>query len=138
MDDLDFEFPFTINYDKILGTKNILPMTRLLAADLRQNPYMTPGLYFQSANETDLELIMEISEDDEDERMSDLLLMAEMLARAEGVESEDMDAVAHHLNSFISLAAVTLLDRKNLVDAVYDNMSFGSEYSKHIIAKRKE
>jgi predicted house-cleaning noncanonical NTP pyrophosphatase (MazG superfamily) len=113
-------------------------MVRLLAAELSQNPYMTLGQYFQNANETDLELIMEISEDENDERMSDLLLMAEMMAKAEGVETEDMDEVAHHLNSFISLAAVTLLDRKNLVDAYYSNMSLGSEFGKSIVAARKQ
>ena len=138
MDDQDFEFPFTISYDKIVTNKTILPMVRLLAAELSQNPYMTPGQYFQNANETDLELIMEISEDDNDDRMSDLLLMAEMMAKAEGVETEDMDEVAHHLNSFISLAAVTLLDRKNLIDAYYSNMSLGSEFGKSIVAARKQ
>ena len=138
MDDFDFDFPFTIEYSKIVGNKKLLPMARLLAAELIQNPYMTPGTYFQNANDTDLELILEISDDEEDERMSDLLLMAEMLAVAEGVESEDMEAVANHLNYFINFAAVTLLDRKELIDAKYNNMSFGEEFSKHVIATRKE
>jgi len=137
MDDFEFDFPFDIEYSKIVGNKKLLSMVRLLAADLIQNPYMSPGQYFQSANDTDLELILKISEDHEDERMSDLLLMAEMLAIAEGVESEDMEAVANHLNYFFNFAAITLLDRKNLIDANYNNMSFGEEFSKHVIATRK-
>lgn len=137
-DDQDFEFPFNINYENIVKTKNILPMVRLLAADLMQNPYMTVGMYMQEAKDTDLELIMEISEDEEDERLSDILLMAEMLARAEGVSSPDIETVNNHINSFISLAAVTLLDRKGFVDAEYNNMSFGEEFAQHIVAKRKE
>lgn len=113
-------------------------MVRLLAADLMANPYMTLGSYFQTAKDTDLELILEASEDEEDERLSDILLMSMMLAKAEGVESEDFDDVHKHLNAFITLAAVTSLDRKDLIDANYDNMSFGEEFSKHIVAKRKE
>ena len=132
-----FEFPLEINYENILNAKDLLPMVRLLAADLMANPYMTLGAYFQTAKDTDLELIMEASEDEEDERLSDVLLMAEMLAKAEGVETEDIDDVHNHLNAFITLAAVTSLDRKNLVDANYDVMSFGEEFAQHIIAKRK-
>ena len=132
-----FEFPLEINYQNILNAKDLLPMVRLLAADLMANPYMTLGAYFQTAKDTDLELIMEASEDEEDERLSDVLLMAEMLAKAEGVETEDIDDVHNHLNAFITLAAVTSLDRKNLVDANYDVMSFGEEFAQHIIAKRK-
>ena len=133
----EFGFPFEINYEKILKTKDVLPMVRLLAADLMANPYMTLGTYFQTAKDTDLELILEASEDEEDERLSDILLMAEMLARAEGVTTEDFDYVHNHLNIFITLAAVASLDRKDLIDADYDVMSFGEEFSKHIIAKRK-
>lgn len=133
-----FDFPFEINYENILKAKDVLPMVRLLAADLMANPYMTLGTYFQTAKDTDLELILEASEDEEDERLSDILLMAEMLARAEGVASEDFDDVHNHLNIFITLAAVTSLDRKDLIDADYDVMSFGEEFAKHIVAKRKE
>jgi hypothetical protein len=137
-DDLGIDFPFEINYEKIVKTKDILPMVRLLAADLMQNPYMTLGAYFQTAKDTDLELILEASEDDEDERLSDILLMAEMLAKAEGVITEDIDDVHTHLNIFITLAAVASLDRKDLIDADYDVMSFGEEFAKHVVAKRKE
>lgn len=133
----EFGFPFEVNYEKILKTKDVLPMVRLLAADLMANPYMTLGTYFQTAKDTDLELILEASEDEEDERLSDILLMAEMLARAEGVTTEDFDDVHNHLNIFITLAAVASLDRKDLIDADYDVMSFGEEFSKHIVAKRK-
>lgn len=133
-----FEFPLEINYENILKTKDILPMVRLLAADLMANPYMTLGSYFQTAKDTDLELILEASEDEEDERLSDILLMSMMLAKAEGVETDDFDDVHNHLNIFITLAAVTSLDRKDLIDANYDVMSFGEEFSKHVVAKRKE
>lgn len=137
-DNLEMDFPFEINYEKIVQTKSLLPMVRLLAADLMQNPYMTLGLYFQTAKDTDLELILEASEDEEDERLSDILLMAEMLAKAEGVITEGIDDVYVHLNTFITLAAVASLDRKDLIDANYDVMSFGEEFAKHVVAKRKE
>ena len=133
----DFDFPFKINYEKLLKTKDILPMVRLLAADLMKNPYMTIGTYLQKARDSDLQLILESSEDDEDERLCDILLMAEMLAKAEGVETDSIEDIHNHLNAFITLVAVASLERKGLIDADYDVMSFGEEFAHHTIAKRK-
>ena len=136
-EDFDFNFPMEINYEKILATNSILPMVRLLAADLMKNPYMTIGAFLQRARNDDLQLILEASEEEEDERLSDILLMAEMLAKAEGVETDSIEDVYKHLNSFITLVAVASLERKNLIDADYDVMSFGEEFAHHTIAKRK-
>jgi hypothetical protein len=135
--DFDFDFPMSISYERIVQAKDILPMVRLLAADLMKNPYMTLGTYFQTASASDLQLILEASEDEEDERLSDILLMAEMLAKAEGVETECIEDVYKHLNSFITLTAVASLERKGLILADYDVMSFGEEFAHSTIAKRK-
>ena len=136
-EDFDFTFPMEINYERVLKTNSILPMVRLLAADLMNNPYMTIGAYLQRARDEDLQLILEASEDEEDERLSDILLMAEMLAKAEGVETDSFEEVYKHLNCFITLAAVASLERKGLIEADYDVMSFGEEFAHHAIAKRK-
>ena len=136
-DDFDFDFPFEINYERVFKANNILPMVRLLAAELMKNPYMTIGAYLQRARDSDLQLILEASEDEEDERLSDILLMAEMLAKAEGVETDCIEDVYKHLNSFITLVAVASLERKGLILADYDVMSFGEEFAHHTIAKRK-
>ena len=63
--------------------------------------------------------------------------MAEMLAKAEGVETDSIEDVHNHLNAFITLVAVASLERKGLIDADYDVMSFGEEFAHHTIAKRK-
>lgn len=136
-DDFDFDFPFEINYEKVFKTNSILPMVRLLAAELMKNPYMTIGAYLQKARDSDFQLILEASEDEEDERLSDILLMAEMLAKAEGVETDSIEDVYKHLNSFITLVAVASLERKGLILADYDVMSFGEEFAHSTIAKRK-
>ena len=136
-EDFDFNFPMEINFEKILTNNSILPMVRLLAADLMKNPYMSIGTFLQRARAEDLQLILEASEDEEDERLSDILLLAEMLAKAEGVETECIEDVYKHLNSFITLAAVASLERKGLIIADYDVMSFGEEYAHSTIAKRK-
>lgn len=136
-DDFDFDFPFEINYEKVFKTNSILPMVRLLAAELMNNPYMTIGAYLQKARDSDFQLILEASEDEEDERLSDILLMAEMLAKAEGVETDSIEDVYKHLNSFITLVAVASLERKGLILADYDVMSFGEEFAHSTIAKRK-
>lgn len=135
--EFDFDFPFEINYEKVFKTNSVLPMARLLAATLMENPYMTVGMYMQKARDKELAIIMEISEDEEDERLCDILLMAEMLARAEGVETPDIETVQSHLQTFISYAAITSLDRKDMVVAHYKNMSFGDEFQKSIVAERK-
>jgi hypothetical protein len=70
-------------------------------------------------------------------KTNDILLMAEMLAKAEGVETECIEDVYKHLNSFITLAAVASLERKKLIIADYDVMSFGEEFAHSTIAKRK-
>jgi hypothetical protein len=136
-ENFNFDFPFEINYEKVFKTNDILPMVRLLAAELMKNPYMTIGSYLQRARDSDLQTILEASEDEEDERLSDILLMAEMLAKAEGVETECIEDVYKHLNSFITLVAVASLERKKLIIADYDVMSFGEEFAHSTIAKRK-
>ena len=98
---------------------------------------MSIGTFLQRARADDLKLILEASEDEEDERLSDILLLAEMLAKAEGVETECIEDVYKHLNSFITLVAVASLERKKLIFADYDVMSFGEEFAHHTIAKRK-
>jgi len=136
-EDFDFNFPMEIDFEKILTNNSILPMVRLLAADLMKNPYMSIGTFLQRARAEDLQLILEASEDEEDERLSDILLMAEMLAKAEGVETDSIEDVYKHLNSFITLVAVASLERKGLILADYDVMSFGEEFAHHTIAKKK-
>ena len=73
-EDFDFNFPMEIDFEKILNNNSILPMVRLLAADLMKNPYMSIGTFLQRARAEDLQLILEASEDEEDERLSDILL----------------------------------------------------------------
>ena len=136
--DFDFDFPFEINYEKVFKTNSVLPMARLLAATLMENPYMSIGKYMQKARDKELALILEISENEEDPRLSDVLLMAEMLARAEGIETPDIETVQSHLQTFISYVAITTLQRKDLVVAHYNNMSFGEEFQRKIVAERKD
>ncbi len=136
--DFDFDFPFEINYEKIFKINSVLPMARLLAATLMDNPYMSIGTYMQKARDKELALILEISENEEDPRLSDILLMAEMLARAEGIETPDIETVQSHLQTFISYVAITTLQRKDLVVAHYNNMSFGTEFQRKIVAERKD
>jgi len=64
--DFDFDFPFEINYEKVFKANSVLPMARLLAATLMENPYMSIGTYMQKARDKELALILEISENEED------------------------------------------------------------------------
>ena len=50
-EEFDFDFPFEVNYEKVFKTNSVLPMARLLAATLMENPYMTVGMYMQKARD---------------------------------------------------------------------------------------
>ena len=58
----DEDYTFGINYDNVIQHKDCLPVTRLLAADLKANPYMTVGLFIKELNDIDLGTLKEIVE----------------------------------------------------------------------------
>lgn len=136
---------FTINYDNVVACKECMTMTRILAADLKNNPYMTVGMFLQSLSDADVTTLQglvdansNLEEEDEvdDPRMADVVLMAEMLARAEGITSADDVELHKKVNQFMVMITLESLYRKGLVKLYHDNMSFGDDAGDRIVVEK--
>ena len=140
MEDNELEGPFRIVYDKVMKEKDFLPLTRTLAMDLSEAGYMRPGDFLKSLTDSDVDTLLKISDvsDDEDNpRLEEILLISEMLATGEGLEpSQDAEGVTHRMNAFCSFLAIEGLRRKGLVKVYHENISFGEEYGNKIIVEK--
>lgn len=141
MENFEFEASddMMINYSEVTKSKDLLAVTRLLAADLLARPYMSVGDYMKSISDSDLAQLIEISEDDENPRYEDLILISEMLAAAEGLPGNfDLDAVQKRIAALISFLVIESLARKGLVDVYRENFSFGEDMGNKIVVKKKD
>ena len=135
-EDFDDDVPFTINYQNIISDKNMSRIIRCMAADMMQNPYMSIGDFFAGLTNDDVQDIVDRCEDVEDPKFSEIVLMAEMLAVAEGLEQGNEDEIHKRTNQFCVLVAVESLGRKGLAKVFRENMSFGDDMSDKTIAVR--
>lgn len=141
MENFEFEASdeMMINYSEVTKSKDLLAVTRLLAADLLARPYMSVGDYMKSISDADLAKLIEISEDDENPRYEDLILISEMLAAAEGLPGNfDLNAVQKRIAALISFLVIESLARKGLVDVYRENFSFGDDMGNKIVVKKKD
>lgn len=141
------ESPFEINYDNVISCKDCLSVTRLLAVDLKENPYMSVGLFLKNISNSDLKILSDIVDknfniDDDDEvndpSLADVVLIAEMLSRAEGIISNSDEELMQKVNQFMMYISVESLRRKGLVRVFHENMSFGEDSEKRIIVEKIE
>jgi hypothetical protein len=68
--------------------------------------------------------------------MEDIVLMTEMLSRAEGVPSQSVDEITENVNYFGACITCVSLARKGLVRVYYDNMSFGADNGDKMIVEK--
>jgi hypothetical protein len=134
---MDDNTPLQLNYDKIVKHKEFLSITRMLAVDIMKNPYMTPADFLKALCNEELETLMEIGDDDEHERMDEIMLISEMLATAEGLPAANLDVATERVNQFCVFLVLESLSRKELVNVKYENMSFGDDYKDAIIAEKR-
>ena len=137
-DESDIGFSISVNYDKLSKDRSFLNVTRLLAIDLMNNPYLSIGAFVQGMSDADLSSFMDLIENQEDIAMENLLLITEMLAQAEGLASESHDQLHHRCNTMIGYITIESLKRKGMVKVYYENMSFGEEFAKKVIVERVE
>jgi len=137
-DPIDFENSHP-DMEKIIGSDKLLPVTRSVAKMLMRNPYTSLGRFFKKLSDENLEVLMEIIEEGDsefNERMEDIVLMTEMLSRAEGVPSESIEEITENVNYFGACVTCVSLARKGLVRVYYDNMSFGTDNGEKILVER--
>ena len=126
---------YTVNYDNIAKHKNLCNTTRVLAMDLVENPYIMVGDFFKGLSDSSLDELLGIINRDDEDAVSETLLLTEMLSRAEGVENE-LDDMARNIGMMRMFVAGVSLARKGLIKVYYENMSFGSETSDKILFEK--
>ena len=138
MDDFDFnEGPIAIAYDKVIKCKEFLPLTRTLAMDLSASGYIRPGDFLKALTDSDVDALLKIADNEENPRLEEILLMAEMLATGEGLEqSKDAEQVSERMNAFCGFLAIEGLSRKGLVKVYHENISFGEDFGNKIIVEK--
>ena len=117
----------------------------MLAADLKANPYTTVGQFLKNISNADLKILNDIVEshsgieaEDEvtDPALADIVLIAEMLGRAEDLVSENDEDLMHRVNQFMVMITCENLARKGLVKVYHENMSFGDDAGHRIVVKK--
>lgn len=142
MDEFDamMENGFGVDYQTISTSAKLSSITKSLAKDILNNAYVTPGSWFKSLSDSDVDALMEMVdiEDEESEEMAELMLLTLMLTSAEGVELSSYEDVSKSIGAMRMLTATVSLARKGLVDVFYENISFGSDAHNLIVAKKRD
>jgi phosphoribosyl-ATP pyrophosphohydrolase len=137
-DPIDFENSHP-DMEKIIESDKLLPVTKSVAKMLMRNPYTSLGRFFKKLSNENLEILMKIIDEGDsefNERMEDIVLMTEMLSRAEGVPSQSVEEITENVNYFGACITCVSLARKGLVRVYYDNMSFGTDNGDKIIVEK--
>jgi hypothetical protein len=129
-DDLD---SYQLNYDKILQHREFSSVVKQLVVELKINPYKTLGQFLQQLSTEDLSMLLRKVESGD---LEEVLLLSEILSRAEGITSENVEVVTRNVNQLSMFIAAESLVRKGLVKAFYENMSFGEDCDKKIVFQR--
>ena len=135
---IDFENSHP-NMEKIIDAEGLLPVTKSVAKMLMRNPYTSLGKFFKKLSDENLQTLMEIIEEGDSEfndGMEDVVLMTEMLSRAEGVPSQSIEEITENVNYFGACVTCVSLERKGLVRVYYDNMSFGTDQGDKILVEK--
>lgn len=124
----DFD-SYEVNYDRVAEDVKSHPVVRLLALNLKQNPYLTVGDWLQSLSDGSLDDMVELvnAEDTDEAAMSDMILLSLMLTRAEQVFMKSDDDLARSVGMLRMFVCLAGLQRKGMIKAFYENMSFGED-----------
>ena len=125
--------------EKIIESDKLLPVTKSIAKMLMRNPYISLGKFFKKLSDENLQALLEIIDEGDSEfndGMEDIVLMTEMLSRAEGVPSQSIEDITENVNYFGACITCVSLARKGLVRVYYDNMSFGTDQGDKILVER--
>ena len=137
-DPMDFENSHP-DMEKIIRAEGLLPITKSVAKLLLKNQYLSLGKFFKRISDEHLQELMEIIDDADNEfndGMEDIVLMTEMLSRAEGVPSESIEDITENVNYFGACITCVSLARKGLVRVYYDNMSFGRDQGDKVLVEK--
>ena len=138
-DEFNEDGTFSVNLDNIINSRDTLAITKLTAMEAKHEGYLTVGNYLQKLSDIDLHELLDIAEsakDENDDRVGELLLIAEILAAGEGLEPAELIEITDRMNAFIMLLNIESLHRKKLIKAIHQNMSLGADAGDRIIAEK--
>lgn len=138
-----------LNLLKIIEDREMLSVTRLLATTLLYKPYMRVGDFVKSLSDKDLDTLQEIAEQmetsdddvkeyDKISHLEELILITEMLVRAEGLYTPDADVLTSRVGAFCTFLACEGLSRKGIIKLHHENMSFGEDMGHKILVEKIE
>lgn len=125
---------FTINYQNVANAPYLTFGTRRLARKIMNNPYMVVGEFFQSITMEELDSFVNLAGKTDDDSISELLLISEMLSRSEGVYNTD-EEVSENVGFLRMLVAAISLDRKKMVKVNYENISFSRDMMNRVLVE---
>lgn len=136
---------FYIDFKRVANTTDLLPVVRLTALNLSENPYISVGEWIQGLNDLSLREAQEMSEatlegdDCNPELLEQLMLLTLMLASAEGTlgSSRDLDRMGEQMAILRNLITITSLERKGLVTCRFENFTLGDDMGDKIIVEKK-
>ena len=145
MTDMNQEPRYHVNLHKVVEQTEFLAVTRLLAISIMKNPYMRVCDFVKSLSNDDLQILMDVYEEglsaeideDIDNRLEEFILIAEMLALAEGLDGPTADDTMKRTNQLSVFLTLESLKRKDLIKLHYENMSFGEDFDNKIIAEKR-
>ena len=132
-DEEDFS-NFSVNLEKVVKDKNSSSITKLLAAKLMVQPYMSIGEFLNSLSDDDVAILLDMVEEEE---LENILLITEMLAGSEGLGgSKDVEESTIKINAMANFIVLESLARKGLIKLHRENLSFGEDMQDKLIAER--
>lgn len=133
------------NIDKILDTNIAKPVVKKAARKLKQHQYFMPSEFFVKLTRHESDVLgemaqiltdEEISDDKKGDEYNNLIILASILALAEGVYLEDEDMAYEAVKAVAVMCIANHLHRKGLVACYYDNFTFGPEGLDKVIMER--
>jgi hypothetical protein len=119
-----------INLPEVVAAKRFSSFTRLLAANLMKNPYLTLGSFFKSLSAEDLDHLLDLAEHEgEGDKAEEIVLITLLLAQAEGTLVSNESRILEYCSMFKMMIAGCSLHRQGMLKCNFDNMSFGEDAS---------
>jgi len=132
--DINIGGGYSLNYAEIANHKELMAVTRMLAKQMTENPYLVVGEYIKELSDSDLKSLMVAEENG---NFEDLILLSEMLATGEGCDQAPTDETfKERTNHLITLLVIESLGRKGLVRVYHENMSFNEDMGDKIVVEK--
>lgn len=132
---------YTVNFQEVVKDKRFSHITRLLAADLINNPYITPGDFFKELTSSEIDVLLPkadlVFEGGEGDELDEMIILAMMLSQAEGIPIESEEQILETVKLVAIMIHGVSLGKKDIVEVEYDLLSFGDEMQDHIVFRRK-